>query len=442
MNCIYGDKSIQCTFSNGMRILPFYRTNIRDAAINYSGDTQWTSVKTRKISKIDILKSLLKNIGMVRIFKCKYLYFSNTVFNVKDENGGYFNSLDGYYYMLKPNESCIIEGHDENYKWRTKSSYRGLSFIDEYYQFIANVLGKFSLKLKACNNPDLEIFHQEHPQYSLKNLQRTDRMVYIYARLIRRLLKKSGCKVVFLNCGCYGSYHAIVSYVAKSLGIRVVELQHGMINKGHIAYGEDTELKNDNDYKQYLPDEVWTFGEYWSKQVDWDIKKIAIGNPYLNSFKTRFATINPKNKFLIISQHLYQHVFKTFVPQLAECYPNETIILRLHPRDNAEDYSNLLETYKNIRLSSSEVNLYQEICQSEYVIGIDSTCLYESVAFGKVPVIIDCEQSRRNFNHDIGVWVKTPKQIMECVQSQNTDIINQLWADDFDNNALKELNKY
>lgn len=65
---------------------------------------------------------LFSNLIRIRVKKKKLVFFSSTLFNVEveGEKGIYYNSMDGYYYDLFPEDSLLIEDADEEFKWRAK----------------------------------------------------------------------------------------------------------------------------------------------------------------------------------------------------------------------------------------------------------------------------------------------------------------------------------
>jgi len=422
-------------FRNGMLMLPFYRYRIM-SQINNGLNIAPKQVKDNIFKKLGRIVCYLK---MCKIQRAKFVFFTSTLFNVKNPQGVFFNSLDGFYYDLYPEDCLLVEDADGAYFWRTTDSYQGLSFINTYLLSLSSIIARIIHFFPYKRNPDVyEFSKNEYASFlSVKELEMEDLRVAIYGKLIKWLLHRTQCKVAFVNCACYGGYSAIIINIAKKLGIRTVELQHGCIDEGNYAYNESLFAGNEH-YGYYIPDEIWTFGAFWHKFIKWKTKKVLVGNPYLNTFIKSKIVTKSSIDFLVISQPVY-NIIISFVSELAELYPEKRIVVRLHPRDDINEYDSL-RMYSNIHFSSSVNNLYEEIGRSESIIGLFSTCLYESLAFNKKLFIIDCEWSRNSFPRSIGVWVKSAREI----GTGKTESIegDDLWFPDFEGAVCSQLDQY
>ena len=106
---------------------------------------------------------------------------------------------------------------------------------------------------------------------------KASQLVLYYQEPIRRKLKKKLPKVIVL-VNHYDPLKMLITQVAKSLGIYVVELQHGNMGRYHIAYNfaHTQELPA-------LPNEIFTFGEFWNDTTrikNNSVKLTSVGMPY------------------------------------------------------------------------------------------------------------------------------------------------------------------
>lgn len=62
--------------------------------------------------------------------------------------------MDGYYYNLFPNDSLLIEDADDEFRWRTKNSYRAMSFIKTYLLSFSFSLSRILNKIKPIRRTD------------------------------------------------------------------------------------------------------------------------------------------------------------------------------------------------------------------------------------------------------------------------------------------------
>lgn len=442
MNYLEDKKLLELRFSNGMLMLPYIRYRLM---CNINQDNSSASIKKRS-SMITILKRLMTNITKVKIRKRKLVFFSTTLFNIEldDMKGYYYNSVDGYYYDLFPNDSLLIEDADEDVVWRKNGSYDALSFIRTYLLLFSFKVSNICNIIKPICKPDFEYVFRNYPGvFSVEELGRIDYFNRIYSYLVKILLKMSGCKLIAVNCGSYGETYAPLIKTAHDLGIEVIEIQHGAITAAHPAYHADSYITQDKEFATYIPDCLCTFGEYWKQYVDWKYEIIPVGNPHLNRYIKQYADVKVISDFLVISQPAIREYVLPFVKDLATIYSNKKIVLRLHPRDGIDCYKEIIDKFPNISLSFSETNLYKDISQAHYVIGGYSTCLFEAMAFHKKIIIIDAPIVRKYFPADIGFWVKSASELnLISMSNCNSVDSNNLWTNGFEERVKQMLNKY
>lgn len=437
MNRITDATLIKYKFSNGMPMLPFYNFLIR----SHLNPTESKSVD---ITKRPCLKSLLTNVKMMKVKKADFVFFTSTLFNFKDEKGFFYNSLDGYYYDIYPNNSLIIENSDLFFEWRSTKKYKNISYINTYLEIISGLFSKIKKIIFPCSNKDINEFYVKTGGIvSHHRLEIDDIRIKIYSSFIKKLLKKIGCKVVFVNCASYGGLPLIITKVANEMGLRTVELQHGALDGEHRAYiGEEYFVKN-NDYQKCLPQEIWLFGDYWNQFVTWNVKKKTIGNPQINFKKKMVQQAAITHDFLVIGQPEYQQDILRFTEGLSREMPSKKILLRLHTRDDRQVYERFVLKFSNIEISSSLTSLYDDIVRAEFIVGVCSTCLYEALIFNRTPIIIDCDNSRKRFNRKIGYWVSDASKInSKDLRKLNNMSCEEIWASNFEENVKRELDKY
>ena len=442
MDYLEDKKLLELRFSNGMMILPFVRYKL----LCSKNQDNTSSSSRNPVSKPTIFFRLFSNLIRIRVKKKKLVFFSSTLFNVEveGEKGIYYNSMDGYYYDLFPEDSLLIEDADEEFKWRAKNSYKSMSFIRTYLLFLSFTLSRVFNKIKPIRRIDFDYIIKNYPElYTIEELGRLDYFHRIYYSLIKWVLKKTQCNLIAVNCGSYGETYAPLIKAAHDLGIKVIEMQHGAILQSHLGYHADDFIVNHDEYATYLPDILYSFGDYWKQYIDWKYEIISIGSPHLNRYIKQYASEEVINDFLIISQPSIREHVLSFAKDLASFYPEKKIVLRLHPRDVIQFYQEIIDEYSNLSLSFSEINLYKDISQSHYIVGGYSTCLFEAMAFHKKIIIIDIPIVRKYFPADVGVWVKSAIEL-EMLDRDNWNTIDssQLWADGFEEKVKQRLKGY
>lgn len=198
------------------------------------------------------------------------------------------------------------------------------------------------------------------------------------------LIKKRKPKQIFLVCSYV--YKLALIAAAKQNGVETIEIQHGTIDKFHLGYSFPGYNSID-----YFPDKMYFFGEYWKNCMTFPLKeenKIVYGFPYFRKQKEKFASIKKKKgSVLIISQGTIGNHLSEFLWENRDFLNDYEIIYKLHPGEYdrwKSDYPDLvkLSELKNVTVvDNNNTNLYSYLAESEYVIGVYSTAIYEALAF-------------------------------------------------------------
>ncbi len=432
MKLIDNPKLLNCHFKNGMMILPFYHSII-EARLNqqtFAGEgVQKAPLKKRVLS-------LFLGLKQCKIKKKDIVIFSSTLFNVK-RNDNFYNCLYGYYYDIYPNDTLLIEDGDTSYIWRTKESCQNLSFINTYIEILCIILQKIFHVIRPIHYSDYELIIQEYPTlFNEKRLSKDDYFIRFYAYFIKKLLKRANPKVLLVNCASYGHTRSIVCYVAKQLGIKVIEPQHGVTYKC-TGYVTQEFIANSEEYKAYLPDTLFTFGDYWKQFVNWKYEMVSVGYQYLNEYAAKICEAEVTHEYLVISQPMNEEEEEKkemFVKSLSHLFPDKRILFRIHPSENYEQQKSIYKDCCNVEISNSTKVLYEDFNRCKYIIGWFSNCLYECLAFKRVPIIVDTKYTRDFFPHNIGIWVESPEVLktLDLEAMKGTADYAMYWAADFE----------
>lgn len=202
-------------------------------------------------------------------------------------------------------------------------------------------------------------------------------------------------KVRILVTTCYHSNLYQIA-AAKSLGIKVIELQHGTITHGYVPY-----TFKDNSDSIFKPDYLLSFGELTNIELgNYFIKRnniISIGSWLLSKYKNdtnepSFIT-DDKNKYkriiTVSGQDSYTFELTTFIEKLAKKY-SDTIIYFV-PRNTHVNFVN-----KNIRIIT-DYDIYKLIKFSDYHLTIFSTCSLEAIALGRKNIFYNYKNLSQEF---------------------------------------------
>lgn len=184
-----------------------------------------------------------------------------------------------------------------------------------------------------------------------------------------------------------------VCEAAKECGIKVVELQHGVITKYHLGYSYPNNTK-----VNYFPDYLLTYGDYWQGDYIPLPKEniISYGFKHFNERKKILENLEKNNKqIIVISQGTIGEKLSAIILETAKVMSEYKFIYKLHPGE----YYNWKEKYPKLkeasRLDNVEVidhsneDLYIYLKESEFVIGVYSTVIFEALGFDCKSIVVD-----------------------------------------------------
>ncbi len=176
---------------------------------------------------------------------------------------------------------------------------------------------------------------------------------------------------------------------AKSLGIEVADVQHGIIYKSHPLYKIDQ--ANHLDGSDYLlPDKCFVYGEYWKSQLvkaGWKAEKILVIGYFLDiaRYKSQFIrqpyvlyTSQPNNSHPIIS-----HI-KSIQNEVRS--RGMQVIISKHPSEPNNTYDDILSDMVQI---FDECDSYDLLRHCSVHVSVSSTLLWEAMLFGKSNYLLD-----------------------------------------------------
>jgi len=267
----------------------------------------------------------------------------------------------------------------------------------EFIRSVADVwrkLGRRTAKvpdaeLEAVRDLESTINREFDVEFNLT--YRAQRIVAIEAplqRLYRRLLHRVNPNLVLVVVS-YGKEPFTMA--CKQLDIPVVELQHGIIHPHHLGYSYPGERS-----KESFPDYLLVWGEFWLDYTEFPISDeriIPVGYPYLDQQIEQYSDIESKKRLLFISQGSIGEQLSKFALAVAD-HPEieHDVIYKLHPGE----YDRWREAYPwmtdaDLRVvDSAGPTLYRLFAESNAQVGVNSTAIYEGLAFDLETFIYDC----------------------------------------------------
>lgn len=198
-----------------------------------------------------------------------------------------------------------------------------------------------------------------------------------------KLLKKIQPKALIIVCS-YG-YELLIKE-AKKQNIPVIELQHGVINYYHFGYSYPF-IK-----KTQFPDYLFLFGDYWKRTIPYPLRKDSIypiGYKFFDIRKKAVSTKSKKNNVLVISGPYIGDSIVDKTVEIAKQNKEIEFVFKLHPNEKLpwKKYYSSLDLPNISVIDTQEIDLYELLRDANCLIGVNSTVLYEGLAFG-IPVFI------------------------------------------------------
>lgn len=227
-------------------------------------------------------------------------------------------------------------------------------------------------------------------------------------RIIRFILEKSLYKIILQRISpkilVHIGGHFYEAYAAaRELGITVIEMQHGFIDRNvHLGY-------NWGEYgKRFrksipLPNRLMLYGEHWKNELEmdgfWSGCIDVVGSTRLDRYRLK----RQKRKLGVASRHVILWTtdgieveesikfVKKAISRLGSSHPI-SLIIKLHP--HAE---NLKDPYLNafggdnrvvVYLGNEGVSTFEHLVSSDMHFSISSTCLYEAISLGVPSVVL------------------------------------------------------
>ena len=176
---------------------------------------------------------------------------------------------------------------------------------------------------------------------------------------------------------------------AREKGVETVEFQHGIIDKGHIAYNYPQEIVADG--RVYCPDMLLTFSDFWCRDIHYPVKQIVpVGNSVLAEMELGGKVFDPASQVIgFISADVFGQSLASLAIEYTKLHPADRILFKLHPNQfsRVKQYSQLFLDYPAIRVVTNEQPTEKVILSCDAVVLIQSTIAYQALQAG-IPVFI------------------------------------------------------
>lgn len=331
-----------------------------------------------------------------------------------------------------------------------------MNFSKPIYRFI-----QLKNRLKGTKEVEQihELFNKLKEQFNSKMdidnwTNRTIERVYAFktkSEQFRKLLSKINPKIV-IEITSYNMNSLSLTYAAKKMNIPVIELQHGVMGKNHIAYNYG-KIQN----LETFPDYIFLFGQYWKDVTKFPVNSSnikTVGWPYFDSRireNTKAMVCKEQKTIIFISDGQNGKKMSRIAFDLSNQINmnNYNIIYKLHPGEYLRwknEYSWLIESKIEV-VDNSEKDIHYYFKQSDIQIGVRSTAIYEGLAYSLFTIILKLE-----FHEDMddlcslkyAHFAESVDEIIKLIEFSNTEDLKTInteyfWKKDSLNNMKHEI---
>ena len=308
-------------------------------------------------------------------------------------NGLWVNPFNDALYDAMPARSFLFEDH---FAWHYPAPRRSTKVrYHTPYQAVAALRGRFAGKnelrladavldivvARARTHLDWSISADQHARFRYFLASKIAAMPMMFD-IYRRLLKRSGVRLLIKEEACYGPSAVVIS-AARSLGIRTAEYQHGAITRGHDSYNVAPAMHRSIHYRNTLPDSLLFFGAWWADQVDLPLQKLVIGSPVKTPAPDTLETRN-RETVLVLGDGIDTITYLRFSQHLAIALAPAglRVLFRPHPLERAALKHLRADEAVNIDIDSSP-DIYVSLSGARAVIGEASTGLFEAMGLAE-----------------------------------------------------------
>jgi hypothetical protein len=361
------------------------------------------NTRGRKTSFNEKNKTILRRIFINSLLKNPFVDFKKVDILVFDSGRKYFVN-DKYIDIYT--EYFINELNSNNIKYRRynishKTDKVGQKIkTDKHLDFIyliSRIISLFIIlnisrrnlsKIILIENEIKNVFNYNFDFRSLiiKEIKRFKSQFLLYNWLIKL---KSPKEIYLIN----STDKAPLIMAAKRNHVIVNELQHGLIVKEGLIANFPNVKKNS---LAYFPDKFYLWKDLNMCTSILPLKEeniIEFPNKHLENMKFCFRnTDKKKNQILVVSQPVHSESLLKYILSNVSKMMNYKIFYKIHPMENASYIES--QVLKNnfsekIRVVRNEESIYKLLAQSEIVLGIYSTSLFEASYFGCKILLLD-----------------------------------------------------
>jgi hypothetical protein len=229
---------------------------------------------------------------------------------------------------------------------------------------------------------------------------------YRVMKFFLRILPKP--KFIFLTVS-YANFGYIQAW--KEAGIKVIEMQHGLIGEEHYGYFYGKKLNSIQ-----FPDEICVFGDadvrFFQEFTKMPVQKATpLGRSIIDYFKIKASPNRLPIKRIVVSlqDSDWSIELLNFVLECDKIMSNKITWIIQTRRTSASEYQSKYDFPSNFEFS--EVSVYEAISKTDAHLTIFSTTSIESLSIGKATFLYNYKNAAKDF---LGSFLENNKHVYFC----------------------------
>ncbi len=260
----------------------------------------------------------------------------------------------------------------------------------------------------------------------------------------RRLLERVQPRLVLLEQACYGDF-APFNQVAREMGIRVAEPQHGMVSGGHDAYCYAPVLRESEAYRACLPHDFLGYGAWWNSQINVPVQKWVIGNPHYSEQRRSMAFAETaQTDILLLGDGIEFSLYLALAQELAQLLRGRyRIVLRPHPLERAEVSVRFPDGRAGEVLIDPNRDIYSSFASAHAVVGEVSTGLFEAQGIAGRVLLWETDKARFSYPQHPFKGFADAQALVDALGEPSRErtgvLAEEIWAPDWVGNYRQYL---
>lgn len=297
--------------------------------------------------------------------------------------------------------------------------------------------------------------HLGLPGFTADHIGRTFGSFWWQARIFKHMLASSNVKTVIAA----DSEEWALAFACRSLGIRFIELQHGVLNPLDPLCLPASALQQASAQALLLPDALALYGNYWSERHATTAmgqlgRVFAIGSSTIDRYrKRRAADFQPDPRcprLVVTTQGLDRAALIAFLASFLAMHSEPCIVtIKLHPAYDlsSEPYAKALahDPRVEIVLGDADPNTYELIARADLHVSIASACHFDALGIGTPTVVLNLRGSDAVTDlvqTDDAMYAKTAADLVTMVMQRawgpvGQSVSNKYFKRDHLNNILR-----